>query len=158
MEFEPQHSKSRLKRELLALQDFGRELVELPEKNLVKLPLSEPLLVAIREARSMKRGARQRQIRHIGGLLSHADVEPIRHTLRDLLQPTVDDARAFREIEQWRDRLLEGGEDAIGEFIAHRPDAERQKLRRLVRNANKELQESGPPKSARLLFKYLRDL
>ena len=158
MEFEPQHSKSRLKRELLALQEFGRELVELPEKNLVKLPLPEPLLEAIREARSMKRGARQRQIRYIGGLLSHEDVEPIRHALRDLLQPTVEDARAFREIELWRDRLLQGGEDAIGEFVAHRPDADRRQLRSLVRNANKEHQENGSPKSARLLFKYLRDL
>ena len=158
MEFEPQHSKSRLKRELLALQEFARELVELPEKNLVKLPLPEPLPEAIREARSMKRGARQRQIRYIGGLLSHEDVEPIRHALRDLLQPTVEDARAFREIEQWRDRLLLGGEEAISEFVERRPDAERQQLRHLVRNTNKEREEGGPPKSARLLFKYLRDL
>jgi len=37
-------------------------------------------------------------------------------------------------------------------------EADRQQLRQLVRNANKESQQNKPPKASRLLFKYLKEL
>lgn len=151
-------SKSKVKRELHALQDLGRELVELPDKQLVKIPLPEPLLQAIREARTMSRGARQRQLRYIGGLLPHEDVDLIRAALHEVLHPGREAVERFHGVERSRDELLAGGEEAVTKFIERFPDADRQQLRRLVRNAHKEQKENKPPKSARLLFKFLRNL
>lgn len=157
MEFESERSKSQIKRELHALQDLGRDLVALPDKSLARLPLSESLGAAIREARPMARGARQRQLRYIGGLIAHEDVDAIRQALDEVLRPGREAVEQFHEVEKWRDELIEGGEEAINELLVHRPDADRQHLRRLVRNVQKERRENKPPKAARLLFKYLRD-
>jgi len=158
MDSETEKSKSQIKRELLALQDLGRELTELPDKYLVKLPLPDPLLIEIREARNMSRGTRQRQLRYIGGLLAQADVEAIRGALHDVLHPTREEVNYFHTIEKLRDELLAGGEHEIDTVIERNPNTDRQQLRRLIRNAKKERDENRPPKSARLLFKYLRDL
>jgi ribosome-associated protein len=38
------------------------------------------------------------------------------------------------------------------------PDADSQHLRQLQRNAQKEAKQGKPPKSSRLLYKYLKDL
>ena len=38
------------------------------------------------------------------------------------------------------------------------PDADRQQLRTLIRNAKKEKEGNKPPKSARQIFQYLREL
>jgi len=38
------------------------------------------------------------------------------------------------------------------------PDADRQQLRRLLRNVQKEAATGNPPKSARLLYRYLKEL
>ena len=64
-------SKSKIKREFLRVQELGRELVELPEKHLIKFPLREETFDAIRAAKSLNRGARQRQLRYLGGLRVH---------------------------------------------------------------------------------------
>ncbi len=151
-------SKSVIKRELLALQDLGRVLTDLPEKHLVKLPLTEPLLEEIRQARNMRRSALQRQLRYVGGLLAHEDVDAIRKALHDVPNPTREEVNNFHTTEKMRDALLAGGEQDITDIIEHHPQADRQQLRHLVRNARKEQTENKPPKSARLLFKYLRDL
>jgi ribosome-associated protein len=158
MDFEPEKSKSKVKRELRALQDLGCELLELPEKNLARLPLSGQLIEAIRETRPMRRGARQRQLRYIGGLLAREDLEAIDQALHHVLRSGREADQHFHEVEKWRDELLVDGEEAIDRVIARLPGAERQRLRRLVRNARKEQLGNRPPKSARLLFRYLRDL
>ena len=53
MGFDTEKSKSEIKRELLALQELGRELTGLPEKHLVKIPLTDLLREEIRQARGM---------------------------------------------------------------------------------------------------------
>ncbi|HJP36641.1 MAG TPA: ribosome biogenesis factor YjgA [Gammaproteobacteria bacterium] len=159
MESAPKQSKSQVKRDLRALQLLGCELVELPEKNLARLPLSEALFDAVRDARPMNRRARQRQLRYIGALLPREDVDAIRRALREELRPAQETVARFHEIERWREELLTGGDEAVEAFLLRRPDTDRQRLRRLVGEARAERQENnGQPKSARLLFKYLRDL
>ena len=53
---------------------------------------------------------------------------------------------------------LEQGDDAVPEVLNLWPDADRQQLRSLIRNAKKEKEGNKPPKSARLIFQYLREL
>lgn len=71
-------SKSAKKREYLALQKLGEELITLRESELATLPLDEELLLAIRDAQQITaRGAMRRQKQFIGKLMRHADPEPL---------------------------------------------------------------------------------
>ncbi len=46
----------------------------------------------------------------------------------------------------------------MDEVIELYPTADRQQLRSLIRNAQKEKATNKPPKSARQIFQYLREL
>lgn len=155
---EGEKSKTQVKRELHELKDLGKQLVELPEKTLQKLPLSESFLEAVLDAKRFERGALQRQLRYIAGMVPAEDVDAIRKTLDELRQPHQRQVREFRQLEQWRDRLLAGDEEAMNELAQRFPRAERQHLRQLVRNALRERELNKPPKSARALFQYLSEL
>lgn len=79
---ETKPSKSARKREYLALQKLGEELIPLQEQDLRSMGLDEDLLEAVLEARRMsKRGALRRQKQYIGKLMSRVDPEPIREAL-----------------------------------------------------------------------------
>jgi ribosome-associated protein len=155
---EGEKSKTRIKRELLELKDLGKELVELPEKTLQKLPLSESFLDAVLQAKRFSRGALQRQLRYIAGLVPNEDADAIRKALDELRQPHYRQVREFKQLEQWRDRLLAGDEEALNEISQRFPAADRQHARQLVRNALREREHNKPPKSARALFQYLSEL
>lgn len=78
-------SKSARKREYLALQKLGEELITLRESDLLSLPLEEDLLEAVQEARRIKaHGALRRQKQYIGKLMRHVDSEPINAALERL--------------------------------------------------------------------------
>src|SRR5690606_21216236 len=63
-------SKSQVKREMLALTDLGKQLVDLPPERLRKLALEEKLHEAIRLAqRTTSREGRRRQIHYVGKLM-----------------------------------------------------------------------------------------
>ncbi|MGB5490310.1 MAG: ribosome biogenesis factor YjgA [Woeseiaceae bacterium] len=80
-------SKSAKKREYLALQKLGEDLIGLNEPDLRKMELDEDLLEAVLEARRIKsRGALRRQKQYIGKLMRHVDPEPIRAAMTRLCQ------------------------------------------------------------------------
>lgn len=71
-------SKSARKREYLALQKLGEELISLKLSELETLPLDENLLEAVMEARQIKaHGALRRQKQYIGKLMRHIDPQPL---------------------------------------------------------------------------------
>ncbi|MBT7951051.1 MAG: DUF615 domain-containing protein [Gammaproteobacteria bacterium] len=151
-------SKSQVKRELHALHDLGRELVELPGKALKQIPLSEETLDAVLEAKQLKMEALRRQLKHIGKLMRDEDADSIRIALDKLRQPHEKEVSEFHEVEGWRDSLLAGDDAVLGELCGRFVDIDRQHLRQLVRNAQKERDLNKPPKSARVLFRYLKAL
>lgn len=72
-------SKSARKREYLALQKLGEELITLKQSDLDALPLDENLRDAVMKAQQMKaHGALRRQKQYIGKLMGHIDPEPLR--------------------------------------------------------------------------------
>jgi ribosome-associated protein len=78
-------SKSARKREYLALQKLGEELITLKESDLEALPLDDNLREAVMEARQIKaHGALRRQKQYIGKLMRHVDPEPIRAEMAKL--------------------------------------------------------------------------
>ncbi|NIA28230.1 MAG: DUF615 domain-containing protein, partial [Desulfobulbaceae bacterium] len=75
-------SKSARKREHLALQKLGEQLIALNESELDSLSLEDRLLRAVQAARRMKaHGALRRQKQLIGKLMKNVDAEPIRIAL-----------------------------------------------------------------------------
>lgn len=80
-------SKSARKREHLALQKLGEELIALKPGDLKGLSLDESLLEAVMAARHIKsHGALRRQKQYIGKLMRHIDPEPIRAGLAGLFR------------------------------------------------------------------------
>lgn len=151
-------SKSENKRDAEALKDLGSELVELGKNALERIQLDEDLLAAIELAQKIKKEGRRRQIQLIGKMLRSRDVEPIQTALDKLKNRHNQQVSLFHKLEMLRDRLVEEGDDAIPTILALYPDADRQQLRSLVRNAQKEKATQKPPKSYRQIFQYLREL
>lgn len=154
-------SKSQLKRDAHALQKLGVALLERPESDWQALALPENLIAALREAKRLQaRGAHKRQLQYIGKLMRGIDPAPIQAHFEQLRLQARQQARALHDLEDWRDRMLESGDSAIDAYLEECPHADRQHLRQLVRQARKEIAESAEnkaPKSARALFRYLRE-
>jgi len=150
-------SKSEIKRELEALKDLGRELVDLPARQLMQVPLDDTTRTAIGDTHGMKKGALKRQLRYVGGLLKNEDAAEIRRVLDGLQQPHRLQVRAHHEVEQWRDSLIAGDDSILSDLASRFAALDRQYLMQLVRNARKEQQQEKPPRSARVIFQYLKE-
>lgn len=151
-------SKSEIKRDAEALKQLGVELVSLGKNALDKIPLDDDLRAAIALAQRIKREGQRRQIQLIGKMLRARDPEPIRQALDKLKNRHNQQVTLFHKLEVLHDKLLAQGDDAIAEVLENYPQADRQQLRALVRNAQKEQAANKPPKTARQLYQYLRAL
>ena len=112
-EFEEDKSKSQVKRELQELKDLGRQLIDLPIKELKKLELEDELLDAIINSQTMSHGALKRQTGYIGGLIAKSDFQSIQTNLAKLKQVHHGEVKQFHQLEQWRDDLLSGNAEII---------------------------------------------
>ncbi len=136
-------SKSQVKRDMHALQDLGKQLLELSNEKLNKLNLNDNLLIAIKEAqRITAREGKRRQLQYVGKLMRFEDADAIRHQLDVWENGSKEQAKAMHRIEALRDVLLR--DDAalalfFEEFNPHDPQA----FRTLVRNARKESQQNA---------------
>lgn len=150
-------SKTRRKKDMLALQDLGVELVELNEHQLENMQLPQPLLEAVQEARRLtKHEARRRQLQYIGRLMRGIDAAPIRTRLEQWRGQGREHTAQLHTLERWRNELL-AGDPALERFLREHPGADSQTLRTLIRNARREQGAALPPKSYRELFRVLRE-
>src|SRR5690606_14751284 len=159
-------SKSQVKRDMLALQDLGKQLVDLSPDQLKQLPLAEKLFDAIRLAqRTTSREGRRRQIHYVGKLMRDADADAIRTQLDIWENGSREQTRAMHRLETLRDLLLRD-DDALTGLLNEYPDADAQRLRTLIREGRKEalantkLQAGQDPqrKHYRALFQALKSL
>ena len=151
-------NKTQLKREIKMLNGLGKELIALPPSSLKKVPLTDQMRQAIEDGQRFSRGALQRQLRRIASLMQHEDIDAIQQELTRQKQPSKQQTAELHQLEQWRDRLIEGDEKLLTDLIDQFPSVDRQLIRQLVRNAAVEKKKEKPPKSARALFKYLAEL
>lgn len=151
-------SKSSVKRDMAALQKIGETLVKLAQSQLDKVPLSDELLDAINFARTLKtRESIRRQLQYIGKLMRNVDVAPIQAALKKLQFSNAQAAKQFHEIEQWRERLITEGDEAIQAFLISHPESDRQQLRQLVRKAQHDRKVGKNTGGEKELFRYLQD-
>jgi ribosome-associated protein len=152
-------SRTQKKNEDRALQKLGEQLVGLSSEQLEEIEMPEELLEAVRFAGTIKRhGAKRRQMNYIGALMRDIDHVPIRNALENIRQGNLQKSLAFKKIETWRDELKQGNKELIEDILTSCPDAERQRLTQLSRNAIKEYKSGKGVKSSRLLFRYLKQI
>ncbi len=134
-------SKTQVKEELKEITQFGVELNQLSMANLKKLPLTEEIIEAYEDVERMKGNeAKKRHFKRIGKLLREVDLEPIRlaYTRYQKGLPLIDAATKEPSVEeQWCHRLLDDNENPEN-FISEFPSCNRQQLRQLIRNAQKD--------------------
>jgi ribosome-associated protein len=152
-------SRTRAKNEDRSLQKLGEQLVGLSSAQLKKIDMPSELREAIGLARqTTAHAARNRQIKYIGGLMREMDLAPVRDALENIRRGDYEKAMAFKQIEAWRDALKEGNPGLIDEILVCCPDAQRQRLTQLVRNAKKEFEAEKGVTASRLLFRYLKEV
>ncbi len=152
-------SKTQRKRDAEAAQELGLRLVKLNNSQLAGLPLPDELRRAIDDHKHINHNAAlRRQMQYIGKLMRNLDLQPIQHALEQLDGMHRESRALHHQIEQWRDRLISDGDNALEELVLQAPQADRHQLRQYIRNAVKEQHENKPPKAARALFRYLREL
>ena len=143
--------------------ELGEQLVALSAAQLAKLPIPDELLPHIRETQRITAyGARKRQLAFLAKQMRRQDDEAL-DAIRDAMSKDGDATRretaAMHRIEALRDNLLgDDGDAAMTELLAEHPDADRQKLRQLVRNVHEERKRNKPPRAFRELFRELREL
>jgi ribosome-associated protein len=158
-EVENSISKSQKKRDMLALQDLGEELVKLSVETIRKLDLPEPLLTAVLDAKRIptsKHGGYKRQMQYIGKIMRNIDAAPIAEHLEAIKSPNNKQTALHHLAERWRERILEDV-SAIGGFLNEFPDTDRVKLETHASGAKEEKAKNKPPKHFRLLYQTLHD-
>ena len=136
--------KSERKRRSDDLQALGEALIELSDSELDALPLPEQLRDAVVLARRITaHGGLYRQKQYIGKLMRKIDAEPIREALNARRDRERIEALRFHRIEQWRDRLLSEGTEAVGQLEAEFPQIDSAAVGKLTERARKEQQQSA---------------
>lgn len=153
-------SRSMEKRAALDVLALAKELVALPERALERVPLSDALRDQVLEAQRITANvAHKRQVQFLAKQMRKREDElPAIRAALDA--PKVERRRAasaLHHIEEWRDRLLHEGDEAINELLAALPNADRQQLRQLVRQAKFEAEKNKPPAAARALFRAIQE-
>ncbi len=152
-------SKSQLKREMHALQDLGKHLMDLRPDQIASLPMSDTLRTAIDESRRIRQNeARRRHLQYIGKVIRQEEqLEELTRAVAAFDAGSQEHTRRLHLAERWRDRLISEGDDAVTEFLNYCPDAEVQHLRNLVRNARRDAAKDVNTGHFRKLFRYLRE-
>ena len=152
-------NKTRIKKDMAVLFALSQELSELPSTQLKALELPDIIHKALAEASGMPhKSARKRLLKFITGQLNKIDIEPYLEKLARMKSQSAHAVREHHIAERWRARLINDGNAALTELLNDHPHADRQQLRQLIRNAQKETELAKPPKSSRLLYRYLKIL
>lgn len=152
-------NKTQIKKDMAALFALSEEMSELSAGQLKILELPDNINKAVVEASGMPhKGARKRLLKYITGQLHKIDIEPILEKLSRIKNKSAHAVREHHVVERWRDRLIAEGNDALTELLDEQPHADRQLLRQLLRNVQKEAEAGKPPKSSRLLYRQLKEL
>lgn len=150
-------SKSARKRESLALQAMGEQLIRLKESELDRVPLDEPLRLAVDEAQRMRsRAALRRQRQLIGKLMRAADADAIASSLNAIGRRDRLATEAFHAAEEWRNRIVGDRAAGLQAFteLTGRPS---RKLAALLRDLDAARSEEAERAVRRRIFRAVRE-
>jgi len=155
-------SRSQNRREALDVLALGEKLVSLTPAQLARVPVPEDLLPHIAEAKRITAHiAHKRQLAFLAKHMRREDDATL-DAIRDALDANSETSRrevaALHRAEDWRERLLKDGDKALATLLEEFPQADRQQLRTLVRNAQAERAKNKPPRAYREIYQVLRGL
>ena len=153
-------SRSQKRRDALEVLALAQQLVALPDSALDRLPLPDQVRSAVDDTKKIRQQiAHKRQLHYLAKLMRREDDETL-HEWRQALEPDREAQRRetalLHRLEQWRERLMEDPDGALGALVAEFPDADRQHIRQLARHARQERLENKRPVAFRELFQELR--
>ncbi len=152
-------SKSELKRQSRHKQALVAGLAELSVREFDQLQVPRGLVEEITELRTLPAGgARQRRIRYAAKMLSPSTEARVSTALAGLRGAHRRRTARFHRVEELRNSLLKGGDDAINGLMVEFPNADRRQLRQLIRTAKLEGQSARSTRAFRELFRVLADL
>lgn len=159
-----------------AIKDFVKELLKLPNAKYADLPMDNTLKAALEEGKRLTNNAFKRHLSFIVRLVHEQNFEEIQSAYERIHHPYRNDPSKIREIEHYRDRLIDGDKTVINELLGKFAEVDIQYLRQLARNVNKEIdaerqrlkalsdkggqpydedQPIKPTKSSKLLYQYI---
>ena len=155
-------SRSEQRREALAVLDLAMKLVGESDARLQQIPMDDDLrALVIASKKITSQIARKRQVHFLAKQMRRQDEEALQVIRAALEHDKAEgrrEAQALHEVEYWRDKLVDDGDEALSELLASHPHADRQHLRQLARNAHQERLKNKPPHAYRELFRELRTL
>lgn len=146
------------KAQVEAFTRLAKDLVELPPATLDGLELDADLHDAIAGCRGLRKGARVREHRRIATALRHTDARGLRDRLDEIARGDRAKVERDKQHEQWRERLLEGGDTELSGFLDAYPQADRQHFRQLIRAAGKDRTKGKAVAAYRKLLREIRAL
>ncbi len=155
-------SRSQNRRDALDVLALGEKLVNLTPAQLARVPVPEDLLPHIAEAKRITAHiAHKRQLAFLAKHMRRED-DAVLDAIRDALDANSDTSRrevaTMHRVEDWRERLMKDGDKALGALLDEYPQADRQQLRTLVRNAQADRAKNKPPRAYREIYQVLRTL
>lgn len=152
-------SRGRRKADMLALQKIGESLVKLTEEQLGRIALPDNLLEAVLHAKSLHSNeAKRRQMQYIGKIMREIDPAEIKQALKNMQLIHEKNTDQFHLIENWREKLIVRGDEAVTEFLVDYQAADRQQLRQLVRKAQQDRKNDKAAGGEKALFKFIREI
>lgn len=150
-------SRSEQRREALDVLALAHVLVGKSVAELEKLPVDDALRAHVRDAARISSPiARKRAVAFLAKQMRKQEDEAL-DAIREALDANSEGSRRqvamMHRAEDWRLRLIDGGDDALAAFIDENPGADRQRLRQLVRNAQEEAKRNKPPRAFRELYR-----
>ncbi|HEX4843863.1 MAG TPA: ribosome biogenesis factor YjgA [Limnobacter sp.] len=148
-------SKSAVKRDMLALQDLGKTLCDLPFEKVKRAPVGERMLEAIAEFHKCRSfGAKKRQLQFIGKLMRQEEHEEIQAWVNGESIEQKLKTLHLHAAEEWRERLIENPALLV-ELIKAYPAAAQENLNPMIRQAAQERAANKPPRNYRQLFQII---
>jgi len=152
-------SKSEIKREVQEMHKLGTQLASLSPKAREKVPL-DPILeeaMVLADKLSKKKESYRRHLNYIAKQLRLAEnLDEIKLAMDIIGNKNQQASVVLNKLEYLRDQLITGGDKKVNELIEEYDNLDRQKLRQLVRQAKKELEQEKPAKGYQDLFQYLK--
>jgi ribosome-associated protein len=138
------------------LQALGAQLIDLRDDALLRLPLDEELIDAVRLARSIRaHEGRRRQVQLIGKLMRRADSDAIRAALTSEGREHRLATAVMHAAESWRERIL-ADDRVLANWLGEFPDS-RDSVEPLVPRARAELAAGSTGRAFRELYRRLRE-
>lgn len=158
---EKEYSKTAARHDALQIRHLVEKIAALGKSDFKKLNFpNDALKEALETAANLKINSdeRRRQLKYAAALLRQDDPSDLLDQLKTLGASSVTDPNIMRLVNL-REYLIAGGMKAVDEFCAALPDTDRNKLRALIRKAQKERVNNGSCKNpaAKALFHFLQD-